>query len=192
MLTPTAPTLADVLAPRARSLATDALWVLAGTALTIVTSKVVIPLPDSPVPITGQTFAVLLSGAVLGARRGFASQAIYTTLLLAGLPVGAPSTTASLFGPTAGYAMAFPLAAGLVGLLAQRSWDRSVLRMFVAMLLGTAVIYALGLANLARFLPPADLLRKGMLYFLPGDLIKCALAAGLLPGAWRAFRSRHA
>jgi len=143
------------------------------------------------VPITGQTFAVLLSGAVLGARRGFAAQLLYLAEGAAGLPVfaGGAAGAAVLLGPTGGYLLAFPFAAALTGALAAQGWDRRFVTTAAAMLLGSAVIFALGLALLSRFIPSGRLLAAGLLPFLPGDLIKATLAAIAFPAAWRLTRS---
>jgi biotin transport system substrate-specific component len=142
------------------------------------------------VPITGQTWAVLLSGAVLGARRAFLAQVLYLMEGAAGLPVfaGFSAGFAVLAGPTAGYLIAFPFAAGVTGLLAEHGWDRRFFTMVAAMLLGSVVIFAFGLANLSRFLPGEQLLGAGLLPFLPGDLVKSSLAALAFPAAWRWVR----
>jgi len=144
-------------------------------------------LPIGPVPITAQTFAVLLSGAVLGARRAFLAQALYLAEGAMGLPVFAGGSAGALVfaGPTAGYLAAFPLAAALTGTLAERGWDRRFFPMLVAILLGSGTILALGLAGLARFVPARGLLEAGLLPFLPGDLVKASLAALAFPAAWR-------
>jgi biotin transport system substrate-specific component len=182
-------TLADVALPRAGTL-THALLIVGASIVTALAAQVAIPLPWSPVPITGQTWAVLLSGAVLGARRAFLAQVLYLMEGAAGLPVfaGFSAGFAVLAGPTAGYLIAFPFAAGVTGLLAEHGWDRRFLTMVAAMLLGSVVIFAFGLANLSRFLPEEQLLGAGLLPFLPGDLVKSSLAALAFPAAWRWVR----
>ena len=179
-------TLADVAWPRAGILR-DILLVLGASLVTAVAAQIAIPLPFSPVPLTGQTFAVLLSGAVLGARRGFLAQALYLAEGAAGLPffAGAAAGAGVLAGPTGGYLIAFPLAALVTGALASGGWDRRFAGMALAMLLGSLVIFAFGLAGLSRFVPTDRLLPLGLLPFLPGDLVKAALAALAVPGAWR-------
>ncbi len=109
-------TLADVALPRAGVLS-NALLILGASALTALGAQIAIPVPWSPVPITGQTFAVLLSGAVLGARRAFLAQALYLAQGSIGLPVFAAGSAglAALAGPTGGYLVAFPFAAALTG-----------------------------------------------------------------------------
>lgn len=184
-------TLADLALPRAGVLANLGL-VVGASLVTALAAQVAIPVPWSPVPITGQTFAVTLSGAVLGARRGFLAQALYLAEGAVGLPVfAAGGAGAAVFaGPTAGYLAAFPLAAALTGTLAQRGWDRRFLTMLPAMLIGSIPVFALGLAQLARFVPADRLLAAGLLPFIPGDLVKATLAALAFPAAWRWARSR--
>ncbi|MBI5709501.1 MAG: biotin transporter BioY [Candidatus Eisenbacteria bacterium] len=185
-------TLADVALPRTGAL-TDTLLVLGASLVTALAAQLAFPVPWSPVPITGQTFAVLLSGLVLGSRRAFLAQVLYLAEGAAGLPVFAAGSAGALVfaGPTAGYLLAFPLAAALTGALAERGWDRRFLTMVAAMLLGSAVIFALGCVLLARFVPPGRLLAAGLLPFLPGDLVKAALAALAFPAAWRFANRRH-
>jgi biotin transport system substrate-specific component len=182
-------TLADAALPRAGTLE-NALLVAGAGLLTALAAQIAIPVPWSPVPITGQTFAVLLSGAVLGARRAFLAQALYLAEGAAGLPVFAGGTGGALVfaGPTAGYLAAFPFAAAATGWLAGRGWDRRFPTMAAAMLLGSAVIFACGLAGLARFVPGERLLAAGLLPFVPGDLVKTALAALAFPALWRRVR----
>lgn len=182
-------TLADVAVPRAGFIL-NAMLVLGASLVTALAAQAAIPVPWSPVPITGQTFAVLLSGAVLGARRAFLAQVLYLAEGATGLPVfaGGAAGIATFLGPTGGYLAAFPLAAFLTGLLAERGWDRRFSTTFAALLLGSAVIFALGLVVLARYVPAGRLLPAGLLPFVPGDLIKSALAALAFPAAWRAVR----
>ncbi len=184
-------TLADVAVPRG-SLRSDALLVAGASVVTALAAQVAVPLPFTPVPVTGQTWAVLLGGAVLGMRRAFLAQVLYLAQGAAGLPVFAGGTGgfAVFLGPTAGYLVAFPFAAAVTGALAERGWDRSFLTTAASMLAGSGVIFVLGLLNLARFVPGEQLLALGLLPFLPGDLVKSSLAAVVFPGIWRAVRSR--
>src|SRR5206468_12187196 len=131
-------TLADAALPRGGALS-NTLLVVSASLVTALAAQVVIPVPWSPVPITGQTFAVLLSGAVLGARRAAVAQALYLAEGALGLPVFAAggAGAATFAGPTAGYLVAFPLAAALTGTLAERGWDRRFLGTFAAMVLGS-------------------------------------------------------
>ena len=183
-------TLADVALPRSTALAST-LLVVAASLLTAGAAQIEIRLAWTPVTITGQTFAVLLTGAVLGVRRAFLAQLLYLLEGVSGLPffAGGASGAAHLVGPTGGYLVSFPFAAALTGLLAERAWDRRPFTMFLAMLAGSVIIFGLGLARLSAFVPRGALLSSGLLPFVPGDLIKAAVAAGVFPVTWR-FVSR--
>lgn len=180
------PVLADLL-PRA--MVRDVALVVAAALLTALCAQIRIPLPFSPVPLTGSTFAVLLTAAALGPLRGTLGQALYVLLGLVGLPffTGGESGWQYATGATGGYLVGFVVAAAVVGVCARRGLDRSVWGTLVAFALGSLVIYAFGVPWLARVadLAPLDALRSGALVFLPGDALKAALAAGLLPAAWR-------
>lgn len=183
-------TLAVALVPD--RLLSRALLAVGGTLLLALSAQVAVPLPFSPVPVTGQTFAVLLIGAALGARLGAATVLLYLAEGVAGLPVFTPGATvgfARLAGPTGGYLAGFVVAAFVVGLLAERGWDRRVGTAALAMLAGEAVIYAIALPSLARFVPAERLLDAGLWPFVAGDLYKLALAALALPVAWRIARA---
>ncbi len=171
--------------PAAR-LVTNLALIVAGSVLTALAAQVSIPLPFTPVPITGQTFAVLLVGAALGSRRGAASMALYVAQGLAGLPVfaGGKAGLAVLFGPTGGYLIGFIAAAFLTGWLAERGWDRRPLTTALAMILGNLVIYLFGVSWLAAFVGVSKAPLLGMVPFIPGDLVKIVLATVALPGAW--------
>ena len=179
-------TLADVALPRAGSLQ-NVLLVVAASLVTAAAAQFEIHLPWTPVTITGQTFAVLLAGTTLGARRAFLAQALYLFEGACGMPffAGGAGGVLPLLGPSGGYLLAFPFAALVTGLLAGRAWDRRPFTMFAAMLAGNAVILALGLAQLSRFVPAGGLLAAGLLPFAGGDLLKAALAAGLTPALWK-------
>lgn len=183
----TRPTIVDRFIPK--SLAADIALVVAGTALTALAAQVSIPM--WPVPITGQTFAVLLTGAVLGLSRGTLSMALYLLLGAAGLPIFTAGKSGFVFGPTLGYLVGFIAAAAVVGYFSTRRWDRKWFAVAVGFTLGTAVIYAFGLPVLSAFLgsvgAPNDLqstLALGLYPFLLGDAIKVAIASILLPSAW--------
>ncbi len=182
-LTPRPQVLSDLLPGAA---VRDAVLVLAGAALVGALAQVSFPIPGTPVPVTGQTLGVLLGGAVLGGRRGLAAMALYVLAGVAGVPWFAGGT-AGMVGASFGYLLSYPLAALLVGALAGRGGDRTSLRTVATMLLGTAVIYAVGVTWLGLWLhlAPGAALGEGMVPFLPGDLFKAAVAALALPGAWR-------
>ncbi len=166
----------------------DSLLVLAGTALMALSARLTFYLPFTPVPITGQTFGVLLLGAALGARRGALTMLLYLVEGAAGLPVFSAGgcCVAWLSGPTAGYLWSYPLAAFVVGALAQRGWDRRPLLAAIAMLAGSGVIYLVGLPWLAAFVGRDRVVEAGLLPFVAGDLVKIAAAAAVLPSVWAA------
>lgn len=180
---------------QAQQLVADILLILGGSLFTALMAQIAIPLPFTPVPITGQTLAVLLTGAALGSRRGALSIAAYLLEGALGLPVfaGGAAGLARLRGPTGGYLLGFLAAAFITGWLAERGWDRRPLTTALAMLIGNAVIYLFGLPWLAlflgSFLGPKGALALGLLPFIPGDLLKLALAAFLLPSAWWVVRN---
>jgi biotin transport system substrate-specific component len=176
--------LADRVFPR--TLVMDIVLVVAGAALVTVLAQVAIPL--WPVPITGQTLAVLLVGSTLGWARGAISMVLYAALGLVGLPVYSDGSHGAgvLFGATGGYIIGFIVSAALVGWLAERQWDRKVLKAIVTFIAGSVVVFAIGLPWLAVVLH-TDLpttLQYGLYPFIVGGIIKAAIAAGLLPLAW--------
>jgi biotin transport system substrate-specific component len=156
---------------------------LAFSLMTALGAFIYLPLPFTPVPLTLQTFFVLLAGAFLGKGGGALSQGIYISMASLGLPIwaGGGSGLCRLWGPTGGYLLAFPLAAWVVGLMMEGEEQPRRTRIFAAMMLGSFLIYSLGLFQLSLWnhwsLKKAVIL--GVLPFLPGDLIKLA-AAGLV------------
>jgi biotin transport system substrate-specific component len=171
-------------------LLTDALLVVAGAGLVALAAQVSIPLPFTPVPITGQTFAVVLVGASLGALRGTASLSLYLAVGLLGAPIYADGKHGwdVVSGATGGYLVGFVLAAWLTGFLAERRWDRSFSSAISAMLSGNVVIYLVGLPWLAAVLNTnlEKTLELGLYPFVPGDVLKLYIAGALLPVTWRA------
>jgi biotin transport system substrate-specific component len=160
--------------------------------LTAAAAQFTIPLPFTAVPFTLGPLAVLLTGAALGARLGFVTQALYLAAGAAGLAVFTPSPALPpgalrLIGPTGGYLMAYPIAAFTVGMLAQRGWDRRYLTSFAAMLVGLAIIFTGGVSWLAIIYTGsfAAAFAQGAAPFLLADLVKAAAAAMILPQAWR-------
>lgn len=140
--------LADLLPAARHRYAVDAALVLGGAALTGIAAQIAVPVPGSPVPVTGQTFAALLIGTALGARRGFLSLALYALVGMAGMPWFA-ETSSGWSMPSLGYVFGMLLAATVVGALARRGGDRSVLRTAGTMVIGSAIIYAIGVPYLA-------------------------------------------
>lgn len=169
--------------------------VLGAALLTAAASQVRIPLSFSPVPITGGTFAVLLTAAALGPARGAAGQVCYLLLGVAGLPFfsGGSSGISYLTGASGGYLIGFVVAAALVGGCARRGWDRGPAGMAATFALGSAVIYAFGVPwlGLVGGFGPGEAVLLGLLPFLVGDALKAGLAAVALPAAWRLVESRR-
>ncbi|KUO13874.1 biotin transporter BioY [Streptomyces sp. DSM 15324] len=174
--------LADLLpASRVR----DVALVLGGAALTGLAAQIAVPVPGSPVPVTGQTFAALLVGTSLGARRGVFALVLYALAGLAGVPWFADGSAG--LSVSFGYILGMVLASAAVGALARRGADRSVWRTAGAMLIGEAIIYAVGVPYLAYAagIPFATAVSVGLTPFLVGDAVKALLAMGLLPTAWK-------
>lgn len=200
--TPAGTTLAEHFIPAATaarlgSTTRDIALVVTGALLIALSATASIRLPDNPVPITGQTFGVLLAAGALGARRGLGASALYVLVGVIGLPAfaedkGGLGVIASVndgrlvLGPTGGYLVGFVLASAFVGWLAERRWDRRVPGALVAMLLGNALIYLVGLPWLAAAtgFSAADTIAKGLTPFLFGDAAKVVLAGATLPAAW--------
>ena len=163
-----------------------------GALLVALSAQVVVPVPFSPVPMTLQPLAVLAVGGLLGAVGGFSALVVYLILGVLGLPVFAPGGLPGalrLIGPTGGYLLAFPIAAGLTGALAGRV-PRSVLRVLLACALGMVIIHVGGVAQLALLGgDPALAMRIGFVPFLTGDLLKVGLAAALILAAGPRVRS---
>lgn len=194
--------LADAVFPaseRAGRWLRDALLALGGCLLVALLAQVKIPLGFTPVPLTGQTLAVLLAGAALGSRRGAAALLLYLLAGSGGLPLYAGGAAGPVWSiASGGYIVGFVPAAFVVGWLCERGWDRKP-RILLAMLAGNILLYIPGLLWLAFFAAPAEsrwatTLDWGLYPFIPGDLIKLYAAALLLPGAWglvNLIKERH-
>ncbi|MEW1686505.1 biotin transporter BioY [Streptomyces sp. NPDC091265] len=183
--------LADLLPAARHRYAVDTALVLGGAALTGIAAQLSVPVPGSPVPVTGQTFAALLVGTALGARRGFLALAVYAFVGMAGMPwFSAGSSGAG--GASFGYVLGMLLAATVVGGLARRGGDRSVLRTAGTMVLGSAIIYAVGVPYLALStgMSASAAIAAGLTPFLIGDALKAALAMGALPASWKLIGRR--
>ncbi|WP_351227615.1 biotin transporter BioY [Streptomyces sp. NPDC002133] len=183
--------LADLLPTSRTKSAVDAALVVGGAALTGIAAQIAVPVPGSPVPVTGQTFAALLVGTALGARRGFLALALYAIAGVAGMPWFAEASSGYAM-PSFGYILGMLLAATIVGALARRGADRSVLRTAGSMVLGSAIIYAVGVPYLALAtgMTLSQAVAAGLTPFLVGDALKAALAIGVLPGAWKLLGRR--
>lgn len=191
----TAPTLALTLSERvfwkpSAAVANTTLVVL-GSLVMAGLAQLAIPLPFTPVPITGQTLGVLLVGASLGSKRGAASMVLYLVEGAAGLPffAGGAAGLPVLLGPRGGYLIGFVLAAFAVGLLAERGFDRRFVPAALAFCLGELVVYLHGVTWLAFFVGANQALAAGFWPFLPGAVVKAAAAGALLPVAWAAVRA---
>lgn len=186
-------TIADFLVPirvgeRVNARVRDVALVIAGALLIYLTARVSIPVPGSPVPITGQTFGVLLVGGALGFRRGLIAVGLYVLLGVVGLPFFAEGNRglSVIWGATGGYLIGFVIAGALIGRLAELGWDRHIGGALGAMLLGNVVIYAIGLPwlKVVTGMSVADTVANGLTPFLLGDALKLALAAVLFPATW--------
>jgi biotin transport system substrate-specific component len=189
-------TLFSTLAVRRDARLTQAAAVVLLTGLTIIAAQISVPLPFTPVPFSLAPMVVLLGGAALGSRLGAASQVLYLALGVAGLPVFAaaplPQGPLRLLGPTGGYLLAYPAAAFLTGWLAERGFDRRYWTSCAAMAAGLAVIFAGGVSWLLLVTGSADALRLAFWPFIAADLLKVAVAAAVLPTAWRFVPERRA
>lgn len=185
------PVLADVL-PGARS--RDVALVGGAALLTALLAQVAIPVAGSPVPITGQTLAVVVTAAALGPLRGVAGQALYLLLGMVGLPFYSEATggVEVVFGATGGYLIGFLPAAYLIGLAARHGQDRRFTRALPLFAAGQLVIFAVGVPWLAvvASLSAAQALEAGFYPFLVGGAVKALIAAGVLSGLWRSVGSR--
>ena len=163
--------------------------ILIGTALIALCARISVYVGDNPVPFTGQTFGVLLSAGALGFRRGLAATLLYVLLGVIGLPIfaGGDHGIERLLGASGGYLVGFVVASALVGRLAELGWDRNLIGSIGAMVIGSLVIYAIGVPWLAYSAFGGDLalaFDKGMRTFLVWDVVKLLLAAAAFPAAW--------
>lgn len=182
-------TVADLWQPSEKRLAQlyDFTLIVGGSVLIALCAKLKILLPFGPVPVTGQTFAVLLTGALLGPWRGSLAVLAYLAEGAAGLPVFAFGGGFGVFaGPTGGFLIGFLPAAFITGSLARRGWDRRMSTTVLAMILGDAAIYTCGLFWLSCLMGiSTTVLTVGLYPFVVGDLLKIVLAAVLLPSGWK-------
>jgi biotin transport system substrate-specific component len=185
----TRPVLADAL-PGAR--ARDVLLVVAGALLTALCAQLSIHVPGSPVPVTGQTFAVVLVGASLGATRGGLSLLFYVLLgFVAPVYASGQSGTSVLTGANGGYLIGFVLAAWAIGAIAERGADRRVLSAFLAFVVGQLLVFGIGVPwlKVSASLSWGSAIHEGFTIFILGGLVKAAAAGVLMPSAWRLLRA---
>jgi len=193
MTTHSAITYIDLIRPRTASrVAYNVLLVAIGSVSIAACAQIALPLPFTPVPITGQTFAVLLIGIIYGSRLGAATVLAYLAEGAIGLPffAGGASGLTVFAGPTAGYLAGFVGAAFVAGLLAERKWDRTTWTAAAAMFLSSFIILFSGTLWLSTFIGIEDAFKLGLLPFIPGDIIKTALGAATLPLGWKYFGKR--
>ena len=172
------------------ALITDVMLVILGSAVMCGLALLSFRLPYTPVPVSGQTLGVMLVGASLGAWRGGAAMLLYLGEGAAGLPVFAEGNSGLVFltgAPTTGFLWGFVVAAAVIGLLAQLGWDRSVGSALGAMLVGEVVVFAMGVSWIAHFagISGEEALSLALYPFVLGELLKLAIAAGVLPAAWK-------
>ena len=181
--------------PRSTAL-TEALFVVGGIGFISLLAQIAIPVPGSPVPVTGQTLAVLLIGTTYGARLGFITFATYLLAGIAGAPIFAPSATSAtsanhgldrLLGATGGYLVGMLLASLVLGYLADKKADQSFKTSFPALLAGNAIIFSFGLFWLHQSLgfTWSETIAAGLTPFIVGEVIKVAIVATSLPLVWR-------
>jgi biotin transport system substrate-specific component len=162
--------------------------VIVGSLFIALAAQIAVPM--YPVPVTGQTLAILLIGMTYGPRMAGSAVALYLFEGAMGLPVFANGAAGALymFGPTGGYLAGFLMAAVTLGFLAERGMGRSILSTAVAMLIGTAVIYVFGVAWLSMMIGFEKAVIHGVVPFLYGDVLKAVIAAGLMPFAWKVIK----
>jgi biotin transport system substrate-specific component len=187
----TAPLRAAV-APRNSAL-TQALFIVGGIAFIAAMAQIAIPVPGSPVPVTGQTLAVLFIGTAYGARIGFATFASYLLAGIAGAPIFAPSATLSNHGvarltsATGGYLVGMLIASFILGALADRRADQKFVTSYTSLLLGNAIIFGVGLTwlHLSLDLTWSQTISAGLTPFIFGEIIKIAIVGTSLPLLWK-------
>ena len=186
-------TLGERLSTRARHVA----LVVAGALLIYLSSLIVLPVPGSPVPITGQTLGVLVVGGALGFRRGMLATVLYVAIGIVGFPafaehraglgvIASVDAGRLVLGATGGYLIGFVVASGIVGRLAELGWDRHIGGSIAAMLIADASIYLIGVPWLmaATGFTLSEAIAKGLAPFVVGDVVKVLIAAGVFPVAW--------
>ncbi len=185
-------TYADVFRPTSKqySMIYETSLIIGGTLFIALCAQLRILLPFSPVPVTGQTLAVILIGALYGSKRGAMTILLYLSEGSMGLPVfaGGSFGFAYLFGPTGGYLIGFVGAAFITGLLAENGWDRKFDRGIFAMIAGISVIYLVGLTWLGIYVGFNKVMALGLYPFIPGELLKITIASSLLPLGWKLLK----
>lgn len=170
-----------------RTFIRDLIYVLAGSLLIAASAQISFPIPFSPVPVTGQTFAVLLLAAVMGSKRGTLAVVAYIAEGLVGLPffAGATSGLAILKGASFGYFLGFVMAAYWVGKLAEKGKERSFKSALPTFLQGYVLLFVPGVLWLSYFLGFTASIFQGFVVFIPGEIVKLVLVSAFLPTAWK-------
>lgn len=180
----------NFLSARGNSAIENIIAVLMGVAMIALLAQIAIPLPFTPVPITGQTFGVTLLALLYGRNRGLITVLLYLAAGAIGLPVFAKLKAGLLWGPTIGYLIGMPIAALVVGHLSDRGYSRKFLTAWASAAAGSVCIFTCGLLVLSQFVPSGQVFQLGFLPFLPGDLIKGSLAAWVASRAYKLERSK--
>ncbi len=182
-------TLSDVFRPadnKINAIIYDMIIVICGSLVLGISAQIKIFLPFSPVPVTGQTFAVLMIAAMLGSKRGTMAVIAYLIEGILGIPVFASGIgMAVLLGPTGGFLIGFVVAAYVVGTLAQAGWDRRIFTALSAMLAGEIIIYSFGVCWLSLMTNFKTALITGLYPFIAGDIVKITLGVAVLPAGWK-------
>lgn len=178
------------LTPLKKSLLGQIALVVAGSLVVALLAQVSIPLPFTPVPLTGQTLAVLLVGGALGGWLGGLSLLLYLVEGALGFPVFAGHVGGFPIGPTGGYLVGFVVMAAIVGGLSERGWDRSLGKSIIAMIVGELVLYAIAVPWLGFYVGMSHALSLGFIPFVLGDSLKLLLAGAMFPMAWKLVGSR--
>jgi len=173
------------------SLLYDMGLVTLGVLLLVLSGRIVIPIPFTPVPVTGQTLAIFLIASSMGRIRGILSVLFYVMAGIAGLPVFAGGTLgiARIFGPTGGYIIGFLLGVYVIGYLSEKGWDRQFLKALLTFLIGNILIYIPGIIQLSIFTGWNRAFLMGVYPFIPGDIVKIMIAGTSLPLLWRLKRA---
>ena len=179
----------DIVRPSSKSSAHvyDAFCIFAGSVFLALMAQFSLRVWFTPIPLSLQTFAVLMLGALLGSKRGALAVMAYLMYGACGLPVFASGSAGivALFGPSGGFFIGFVLAAFTIGFLLERGWKESYLLTFLALIAGEIVLFALGTAWLAFFVGAKHALAMGLLPFIIGDTLKVCVAAALIPAGWK-------
>lgn len=168
----------NFLAKQQNDFLSNALFVMGGVCLLALLAQLSVPLPFTPVPVTGQTLGVAFLSLLLGRRLAPITVAFYLLAGAAGLPVFSQAKAGLSWGPTAGYLIGMLLASAWVGFLADRGWASTFFRAWLAAASGSLIIFTCGLLVLSQFVPSGSLLTAGLWPFLPGDFLKNITAAG--------------